>query len=545
MKKKILIGLSLVLVVTFFVNASRSDVFFEIKKNFAIFSDVFSEVSLRYVDEVDPGKLVKTAINAMLEILDPYTVLIDENRNQEIDIITTGKYAGVGLEIGIQRGEVVVIAPVEGYSADKKGIKAGDIIQKLNGLSIKDLSEEEIEAQLFGEAGSAISLTIKRFGIDKPLEFNLIRERIDVKSVPFAGFLDKEKGVAFIQLRQFSQQCATEVRTALTELNTQKEIKSLVFDLRNNPGGLLDEAVSILDLFLPAGVEVVRIKGRMQEGNQVFFTREPALFPNVKLIILQNNGSASASEIVAGALQDLDRAIIVGERSYGKGLVQTIRPIAYNNALKITSSRYYIPSGRSIQSLKYSHLERNEVSNVPDSLRQAFKTKNGRTVYDGIGIEPDIKLVERTPDLLEIALLKDSYYFYFANEYVSNHTGITEEEIKSSVFSSFKTYLEKQKFSFETTKDQSLALLAEELQDVKESEVAIKQLHEILEQQKVKRFEELAPFIQGQLFVELITRFKEKKESYPILLKKDDWTTKAVSLLLDQTKYDKYIHPQK
>ena len=545
MKKRVASGLTIVVVALFFVAASKNDVFFEIKKNFTIFSEVFSEVSLRYVDEVDPGKLVQTGINAMLEVLDPYTVLIDESKNQEIDIITTGKYAGVGLEVGIRRGEVVVIAPIEGYSAEKKGVKSGDTILKINGIEVKDLSEQEMESQLYGEPGSQISLTVKRTGIQKPLEFELTRERIDVKSVPYSGFIDKPNGIAYIQLSQFSQQCALEVREALIALKEEQEIKGLVFDVRNNPGGLLDEAVSILDLFLPAGVEVVRIKGRLQENNQAFFTREPALFSDTKLIVLQNNGSASASEILAGALQDLDRALIMGETSYGKGLVQTIRPIAYNNALKITSSRYYIPSGRSIQSLKYSHLDRNDVSSVPDSIRQAFKTKHGRTVFDGIGIEPDVEVEEREFELVEVALLKDSYYFYFANEYVAKHDGILEKDISTKVFTDFKKYLKDQDFSYENSKDQSLKYLKGQLADSKVAEKPIAELESIIEKEKAIEFEKVSPYIQGQLYIELISRYKDNNETYPILLKKDVITQKAIALLNDQSAYKKLIEPKK
>lgn len=531
----------MVLAAFFIIAAARSDVFFEIKKNFSIFSDVFTEVSLRYVDEVEPGSLMNTAINAMLEMLDPYTVLINEGENQEIDIITTGKYAGVGLEIGLQRGEMVVIAPIEGYSAERKGVKAGDIILELNGIAIKDLNEKAIESQLFGEPGSSVIIKVKRYGIENPLEFTLERERIDVKSVPYAGFINKEKGWVYIQLTQFSQQCADEVRSALLELKNESEITGIILDLRNNPGGLVNEAVSILDLFLPAGVEVVTIKGRLKDTNQNFYTNVPALFPDTKLIVLQNNGSASASEIVAGALQDLDRAIIMGERSYGKGLVQTIRPIAYNNALKITSSRYYIPSGRSIQSLKYSHLERNEVENIPDSLRSIFKTKAGRTVYDGIGIEPDVAMNDREFALLEVALLKDSYYFYFANEYVAKNDTITADLVKSKVYDSFKTYLKEQNFSYESEADYNLSQLKQSSNWAKEDLKMMESLEKAINKQKEQQFDSLKAYIQFQLFREISERYLTNEQFYPEMLIRDKYVNQAKQLLENPAKYQSYL----
>lgn len=544
MKKKLTFGLLLVLTAFFITAASRSDIFFEIKKNFSIFSDVFTEVSLRYVDEVEPGSLIRTAITAMLEMLDPYTVLIDETKNQEIDIITTGKYAGVGLEIGVQRGEIVVIAPIEGYSAQRKGVKAGDTILEINGINISDLNEQAIEALLFGEPGSTVVLKVKRFGITAPLEFVLERERIDIKSVPYAGFLDEENGIAYLQLTQFTQNCAVEVREALTRLNEQKALQSLVLDLRNNPGGLLDEAVAILDLFLPAGVEVVRIKGRLQENNQTFFTREPAVFPNLKLIVLQNGGSASASEIVAGALQDLDRALIIGERSYGKGLVQTIRPISYNNALKITTSRYYIPSGRSIQSLQYCHLSRNEVQSIPDSLRKPFKTLGGRIVYDGIGIEPDVEIKERELSIPEIALLKDSHYFYFANEYVASHDTITTELVKNEVYQAFKTYLEKEKFQFETEADVTLKRLKKSMDWGSDEQRLLTELQNRINQHKQAQLDSVKDFIQAQLYQELASRFMNKKSLYPILLTRDVSVKNALALFNNEQVFQSYLKPR-
>jgi len=535
--KKSIAGLIIVVSAYVFIAASKFDVFFDIKKNFTIFSDVFSEVSLRYVDEVEPGQLMNTGINAMLEMLDPYTVLIPEDRNQEMDIITKGKYAGVGLEISLQRGEIVVITAIEGYSADKKGVKTGDSIIEIEGIPTSELSDNDIEAQLYGEPGSVLEIKVKRFGVSEPISFSLERERIDVKSVPFAGFIDEDNGTVYIQLLQFSQNCAVEVKSALEKLNTKQEIKNIIFDVRNNPGGLLDEAVSILDLFLPAGLEVVRIKGRLLDNNQVFLTRVAPMFPDVNLIVLQNEGSASASEILAGALQDLDRALIIGERSFGKGLVQTIRPISYNNALKITSSRYFIPSGRSIQSLKYSHLERNEVSRIPDSLRQKFTTKNGRTVYDGTGIDPDVTIADKDPDLLEIALLKDSHYFFFANEYVAKNDTITEKSLKLKAFPAFREYLKKQNFTYKTNSDRNIDELIQQFNSNQAISELLKSLKSKVEDEKIARFDSLSKYIENQLFVELLTRYTEKKDFYPYILKRDSLTLKAIALLSDSKSF--------
>jgi len=261
------------------------------------------------------------------------------------------------------------------------------------------------------------------------------------------------------------------------------------------------------------------------------------MFHDVNLIGLQNEGSASASEILAGALQDLDRALIIGERSFGKGLVQTIRPISYNNALKITSSRYFIPSGRSIQSLKYSHLERNEVSRIPDSLRQKFTTKNGRTVYDGTGIDPDVTIADKDPDLLEIALLKDSHYFFFANEYVAKNDTITEKSLKSKAFPAFREYLKKQNFTYKTNSDRNIDELIQQFNSNQAISELLKSLKSKVEDEKIARFDSLSKYIENQLFVELLTRYTEKKDFYPYILKRDSLTLKAIALLSDSKSF--------
>src|SRR6056297_368532 len=338
--------------------AQQTDIYFLIKKNFSIFSNTYENVALEYVDEVDPEVLMRTGIDAMLETLDPYTVMFNESQNEQSEIMSRGNYAGIGIEAGYRDGEVVVVAPVEGGPADNVGIRAGDVIVAVDGVSTEGLQPEEVNALTSGEVGSEVTLSIRRFGLEQTLDFTITRTRIDVSNISYTGLIGDNEEAGYIRLSQFGVNSAEEIRKAIEELMGQKELSGLVLDLRDNPGGILQEAVAIIDKFVEPGLTVVDIRGRVAEYNQTFSTEEPVMFDK-PVVVLMNGGSASASEVVAGALQDLDRAVIMGEQSFGKGLVQVVKPLPYNTSLKITVSRYYIPSGRSIQAVQYTHQGRN------------------------------------------------------------------------------------------------------------------------------------------------------------------------------------------
>ncbi len=516
-----------------------SDTYFEIKKNFTIFSEIFEEVSRRYVVEVDPGEMMRTAVGAMLESLDPYTSLIDETGSREMDIVTTGQYAGVGLEVGARGGKLVVIAPIEGYSAHRMGVRAGDVIISVNGISVRDFNPEDLQTQLRGEAGTSVTLVVQRFGIEEDLEFELVRESIEVKNVIWAGFIDDEKGVGYVLLQRFGQNAAQEVADAIKKMDETQNLNALVLDLRNNPGGLLDEAVMLADLFVESGIDVVSTKGRLPETNFSYQTRIDPIYTDRPLFVLQNSGSASASEIVSGAIQDLDLGVVIGERSFGKGLVQIVRPLSYNMAIKITTSKYYTPSGRSLQSIEYLSEEETAGIDVPDSVRQSFTTRAGREVFEGLGIEPDVEISEHSLSLLEIALLRNSHYFFFANQFYSKNESFPESKSREDIFEAFMAYLEAEEFSFETRAQRNYNNLIASLSAdvVQNSSEKIESLRVLLEQDKEAMMSENRDYIIRELMLEIISRYEGASGRLKKSLKDDPMTLKAKDLVADSDSY--------
>ncbi len=540
--RKIGLGTVIVAVMTVaLIGAARQDdVYFLIKKNFTIFSEVYKEVSLHYVDEVDPEKLMRRGINAMLESLDPYTVLLDESDNQNMEIISRGSYGGVGLEVGMRGKNIVVIAPTEGYSAHKKGIRSGDIIIAVGGVSVENLSPEEVQDLTIGDPGSTVTMTIRRYGVEKDLTFELERRRVKVKNIAYSGLVGPERKIGYLSLSRFSQNAAEEIRSEIDRFQTAGGMNGLILDLRNNPGGLLEEAVKTVDKFVEPGLKVVETRGRLNGHNAVFRTEEPAIVSSLPLVVLQNEGSASSSEIVAGALQDLDRAVIVGERSFGKGLVQVVRPLSYNTSLKITTSRYYIPSGRSIQSLMYTHDENNSVTAKADSLRKAFKTRNGRTVYEGEGIAPDIKIKKQQPSLLETELLKESHFFFFANRYASAHKKFNFDTAPAGMFEEFKRYLDESGFDYETRSERYLDEVSKKMKEEEgtpEISRHIEALQEAINREKKEDLEAQQEMLKRKLYLEIVARYRGREGQTEASLKWDPAVNKAVDIIRDERIY--------
>lgn len=542
MRKFLIAGLLVVSSLALVGFVRNPDIYFLIKKNFTIFSEVYREVSLHYVDEVNPEKLMRKGINAMLESLDPYTIMIDEAQQQNMEIITRGSYGGVGLDVGFRNGKMVVIAPIEGYSAHRKGIRSGDIITHVDGVSVADMAPEEVQNLTSGEIGTKVTLSIQRYGIDHPIKFELERQRIDVKNVAYTGLVGPNKEVGYILLNRFSQNAADEIRQALEDLLSKGQLKGLVLDLRNNPGGLLDEAVATVDKFVPQGQMIVEMRGRLSQHNNIFGTEETPMAPDLPLVVLQNGGSASASEIVAGALQDLDRAVVMGEQSFGKGLVQTVRQLSYNTALKITISRYYIPSGRSIQSVTYTHDEDNSAVSKPDSLRKSFKTQNGRTVYDGNGIAPDVVVPAREPSLLETSLLQNNLFFEFANQYAAQHDTLEDAMGSDELYNRFLAFSEEQNFSYETPSERYLAKIDSSLRDSEvNAEGHVQALHQSIEEYKKQAFVKERPELEKVLYFELLARYTGDKGQTAALLPYDRVVNEAVSVLQNQERYNKIL----
>ena len=522
---------------------SSSDQYFYIKKNFTIFSEVYEEVTDSYVDEVDPEELMRNGINAMLETLDPYTVLVDEAESERMDVMTTGQYAGVGLEVGARDGRLVVIAPIEGYSADRKGMQAGDIILEVDGVSTEGMNAEDLQSLLRGDADTTVDILVERYGMDQELEFELTRETIEVTNVTYSDILDHEgdERIGYIVMNRFAQNAAEEVREAITNFKDDGELDGLVLDLRNNPGGLLDESVKLVDLFVDSGIEIVTTSGRGNNDNESFESSQPPVYEDKPLAVLQNSGSASASEIVAGAIQDLDRGIVIGERSFGKGLVQVVRPLSYNMALKITTSKYHIPSGRSIQALEFASEEDSREADISDDQREAYETRGGRTVYESIGIEPDVEVHKPDQSMVELALLQESHYFFFANQFASDHDEYNE--MSDETFEAFKQYLEKEEFAFQTRSqqqyDQFVDALEDDLKDKATAELAA--LEEAIAEEQEMQFERYESNIRDELDEELISRYEGESGRMKASIKSDEVVHEATRHFTDINLYNQLL----
>ena len=365
-----------------FFGRSDVDLMLKTRQWIGVFGKVYTDVALNYVDPVDPEKFMHAGIDGMLKTLDPYTVYLGEKESDELDLVTTGKYAGVGITIAVRDGYITVINPMEGYSAAKQGIQTGVRILEIDGKVLKSLSTEEVREMVRGVPGTSLKMKIEREGEPKPLEFVLIREEIPVRNVTYAGFVSD--GIAYIRLERFSRTAGDDVQSSIKELQRKGAVKGVVLDLRDNPGGLLDIAVDVVSKFVPESTLVVSTRGRRSDSERKYYSTETPMLGDVPLAVLVDRGSASASEIVAGAIQDIDRGVIIGTRSFGKGLVQTITRITENSSLKITSGRYYTPSGRSIQEIDYFHRTKDGVFTIkPDSARKQFKTAHNRIVLDG------------------------------------------------------------------------------------------------------------------------------------------------------------------
>lgn len=516
--------------------AQQTDIYFLIKKNFSIFSKAYENVALEYVDEVDPEVLMRTGIDAMLETLDPYTVMFNESQNEQSEIMSRGNYAGIGIEAGYRDGEVVVVAPVDGGPADEVGIRAGDVIVAVDGVSTEGLQPEEVNTLTSGEVGSDVTLSIKRFGMDQVLDFTITRERIEVTNISYAGLIGEAENTGYIRLSQFGTNSAEEVRRSIEELSGQKELNGLVLDLRDNPGGILQEAVAIIDKFVEPGLTVVDIRGRVSEYNQTFATEEPVMFEK-PVVILMNGGSASASEVVAGALQDLDRAVILGEQSFGKGLVQVVKPLPYNTSLKITISRYYIPSGRSIQAVQYTHQGRNAVVMNADSSKREFRTRNGRVVFEGRGIEPDLETAGEKPSILEVALMQTGSYFDFATEFEAKNESFEYPELPESVYNEFKDFLKERDFKFSTDSEKLLAQLSEQIKNYKGTESHLEDLQETINREKELMFERESSDIKQQLFLEITSRYEGQVGKIRAGINSDPEVSEALNIIQNNTRY--------
>lgn len=542
---KIIIVVSLLLVVGistgFLVNQETRD--FKIAKNLDIFFSLFRELNAFYVDDIDPDKVIKAGIDNMLKTLDPYTVYFPETDAEDFKILTTGKYGGIGSMVR-NSGDYVVISEVyKGFPADKAGIKPGDLIKKVDGISLKGLTTDKVSEKLKGNPGTEIKVTIERNG--KEADYPLNREKISMPSVPYYGMIDSKTG--YIRFTSFTQNCIGDVRAALLALKNSNA-QQIILDLRGNPGGLLTEAVEIVNLFVSEGNEVVSTKGKDKHFNEDYKTTKQPVDEKIPLAVIINRGSASASEIVAGAIQDLDRGIIVGQRSYGKGLVQIERPLSYNTELKVTIAKYYIPSGRCIQARDFSHPnEDGSVGIIPDSLISEFKTRNGRIVKDGGGITPDIEILPDPLSQISSELFLRNYIFDFATNYYWAHPNITTPEqftFTDQDYNDFKTFLISRNFSYKTSTEESLNELISNAKKEKYYDIhkdLFNNLQKDITHNLDQDLEMFRTEISDLIEDEIMSRYFYESGAIGYTIKKDEQILKARDLLNNKEEYSSIL----
>ena len=457
MKKKIkILLLALCISITSIISIGFADDYFEIAKNIDIFTTLYKELNTFYVDKTVPGDLMKKGIDEMLKSLDPYTSYIPESEVEDFRFQTTGQYGGIGAMITKIDDYVVISEPYENFPAQKAGLMSGDIILEINGKSAKGKTTEEVSKVLKGQPNTSVEILIKRPFLEQPFKVVFDRQKVSVPSVPYSEYI--KDGIAYIRLRRFTRNCSIELEDAIRELKKESDLTGLIIDLRNNPGGLLNESVNIVNLFVEQGEEVVKTKGKIKSWDKSYVANKQPLDTDLPIVVLINPASASASEIVSGSLQDLDRGVVIGQRSYGKGLVQQTRKLSYNSQLKLTVAKYYIPSGRCIQALDYSlRNDDGSVGKIPDSLMTSFTTKNGRIVKDGGGILPDIVTDPGKYGMIISSLLKERLFFEYATNYRFMNDSISNNFIFSdSDFLDFTSFLSDKEYTYTTETEEML-----------------------------------------------------------------------------------------
>lgn len=518
------------------ITVAAGDSYFEISKNLEIFNELYKELNIYYVDDTQPGKLMKTGIDAMLSSLDPYTQFIPESDMEDYRFMTTGQYGGIGALIKRREDRLLISEPYEGFPAMRSGIWAGDEILEVDGRRVAGMTTEEVSKLLKGQAGTSVKVLVQRKGSAPELK-ELVREEIKIPDVPFKGLIDAEQGVGYIKLNSFTQTAGLEVRNAVKELKEQGATK-LILDLRGNGGGLLREAVNIVNLFVPKNQLVVETRGRIAEWDKAYKTLSEPLDATIPLVVLVDRQSASASEIVSGALQDLDRAVVVGERTFGKGLVQQTRDLFYNSKLKVTVAKYYIPSGRCIQKLDYSQRDSTgKVVEVKEESIAEFKTRNGRPVFDGRGILPDVNVAE--PELAKVVdgLYAKDLFFDFATEYRLEHPEIGPAEtfrITEPVFQKFLAYVKDHEVEYDTESMKALGALEEQTRRERYFDMVKAELETLRKQLQPDHTAEIVMFrsdIEEVLLNELVGRYHHQTGRAQAAMNSDPYVRKAKEVL--------------
>jgi carboxyl-terminal processing protease len=551
-KIKFLPRLTLIITIFFVFTGARfsgdgdDDVYTQINKNMDVFGKLYKEIMLDYVDEIDGDKFMKAGIEGMLGTLDPYTNFLDESRKDEVDLITTGKYGGVGITVGMKDSMIVITDILDGYSAQKEGIRRGDKILDIDGTTMLGKKVGDVRTYTRGEPGTQMKMKVQRG--DKEMDFTLTRQEIQLKNVSYKGTI--EDGIGYIKLDRFSRYAENEIIDAINEIKSKGEVKGIILDLRGNPGGLLDAAIGILNKFSNKGDLLLTTKGRKLDSERKYFaTENPMLNKDVALVVLIDENSASASEIVAGAIQDLDRGVLVGTKSFGKGLVQVFQPLSFGNQLKITNQKYFTPSGRWIQAKNYFKENKYGVFKPnPYFNQKEFKTLNGRIVYAEGGITPDqIVDVIKDNELLEALNYEDMYY-RFAVKYAEDNPDGNSFVMNDIVLGAFYNFITTADFSFNTNAERELAQLKKDTDDKMYSEKVksyIGLLEGELKAEKFKDFENSKPLIRQKLESEILRRYnKPDKVVVEASIKDDQQLQEALRIIKDRGLYNSMLEPK-
>lgn len=521
--------------------------YFEIAKSLDIFATLFKEVNTYYVDEVEPRKLIREGVDGMLESLDPYTDYIAEEDLESFRITTTGQYAGIGALISVINKKIVITHPYKNFPAYKSGIKVGDEIIAVNGKDVQGMQTGEVSALLKGQVRTDVDIKVRRYGQKNDLLFKIKREKITISNIAFAGIVSD--GIGYIKLDDFTPDASKEVADAVTRLKGQGAQK-LILDLRDNPGGLLHEAVNIVSLFIPKGKDVVSTKGRLEDWNKTYRTLNNPLDTQIPLVILTGEGSASASEIVAGSLQDYDRAVLVGGKTFGKGLVQTTRQLSYNAQLKVTIAKYYIPSGRCIQKLDYQHRNSDgSVDAFADSLKSEFRTSNGRRVYDGGGLDPDISVDQAYVGTITAALYNAGLIFEYATRYCAENpvpSDFMSFRFSDKEYTKFVDWVKTQKFNYSTPLEAEVTQLKESGKNDRvfsQIEPELNMLSKKIDENKAQDLVRFKAEIQQILTQQIAFHYGLNEAQIASSIADDNMLARSVALLKDMATYHKILSP--
>ena len=535
----------LIAIIGFFSFNNPNERYFEISRNLDIFSTLFKEVNAYYVDEINPNKLIKTGIDAMLASLDPYTNYIPEDDIEDYRTMTTGQYGGIGAVIGRRNGKNVIMMPYEGFPAHKAGLKIGDEILKVDDVDVIDKNTSDISQLLKGQANTKLNVTIKRYGIEKPMVLDITREKITIDNVPYSGMVTD--GIGYIKLSDFTTGAGKEVKKSLEQLKKDGAQK-IILDLRGNPGGLLNEAVNVSNIFIKQGSEVVSTKGKVTDWNKTYKALNHPTDTEIPVTVLINRRSASAAEIVSGVIQDYDRGVLVGKKTFGKGLVQATRPLTYNSQLKITTAKYYIPSGRCIQAINYSQRNDNgSVGFIPDSLKSEFTTQNGRKVYDGGGVDPDIEVEPTVPAPITISLATKGLIFEYALQYHFTHESILparDFKLTDEEYEAFVVWLKDKDYDYTTKVEKTIESLTKYAKTEKyydNIKAEIEDLESKVMHNKEQDLKEFASELKSILEESIVDKYYLMRGNFEATFDDDVQVQSAIKILQDSARYNSLL----